>query len=109
MPESAIRPAPLLGAADGDGLLVALDARRGNKLWTRRLAAPPMGCATAARDVVFVPTYDGRMLALAAATGRALWQTRAHRDHRLPRDCPGSCRRRAPVRLPPRTEPAFGS
>jgi alcohol dehydrogenase (cytochrome c) len=77
MPESAIRPAPLLGAADGDGLLVALDGRTGHPLWTRRLAAPPMGCATAARDVVFVPTYDGRVLAFGAANGRLLWRTQA--------------------------------
>jgi alcohol dehydrogenase (cytochrome c) len=77
MRESAIRPMPLRNAAEGDGVLVALAARSGRQLWTRRLGAPPMGCATAARDVVFVPTYDGRVLALAARDGRSLWQARA--------------------------------
>ena len=28
-------------------------------------------------DLVIVPTFDGRIYALAAATGRTVWQTRA--------------------------------
>ena len=77
MPESALRPAALRNAAQGDGVLVALAARDGRQLWTRRLGAAPMGCATVARDVVFAPTYDGRVLAFRTRDGRLLWQARA--------------------------------
>ena len=74
MPESATRPAPLRSIADGRGALVALDARTGRRLWSRFLGAPATGCATVARDVVFAPTFAGRVLALAADDGRVLWQ-----------------------------------
>lgn len=76
MPESAGAPAPLRDAARADGVVVALDAARGRKLWVRRIGAAPFGCATVARDVVFVPAYDGRVLGLAARDGRTLWQAR---------------------------------
>jgi outer membrane protein assembly factor BamB len=74
MHESATRTAPLRKAAEGDGTVVALSARDGQALWSRRLGSPAMGCATVARDVVFVPTYAGRVLALAAKDGEILWQ-----------------------------------
>jgi outer membrane protein assembly factor BamB len=75
--EGATHPAELPDVREGDGVLVALSARDGQKLWSRRLGSPAMGCATVARDVVIVPTYDGRVLALAATDGRTLWQARA--------------------------------
>ncbi len=44
--------------------------------WRRPLPAPPFGCATVAGDVVFAPTYDGRIRAFAADSGRPLWSAR---------------------------------
>jgi outer membrane protein assembly factor BamB len=60
----------------GRGALVALDLATGRTLWRRALPAPPFGCATAAADVVFTTTYEGRVRAFAAATGRPLWSAR---------------------------------
>jgi outer membrane protein assembly factor BamB len=56
------------------GAVYALDAVNGETVWRRRLGSAPFGCATVARDAVFVPTYDGRIAAYATADGRALWQ-----------------------------------
>jgi outer membrane protein assembly factor BamB len=64
-------------ARRGRGELVALDATTGRPLWTRRFAAPAFGCATVANDVVFAPTFDGRIYALASDTGHILWQATA--------------------------------
>jgi alcohol dehydrogenase (cytochrome c) len=61
----------------GRGALVALDAATGRPVWTRRFGTPLFGCATVANDVVFVPTFDGRIYALSTADGRTLWQARA--------------------------------
>jgi outer membrane protein assembly factor BamB len=77
MRESAVHPAFPADLSKGDGVLAALSGKTGRRLWTRRLGSPPTGCATVARDVVFVPTLDGRLVALAAGDGRTLWQTRA--------------------------------
>ena len=49
----------------------------GTPRWTKHFPAPAFGCATVANDVVFAPTYDGRIYALAAASGRVLWQATA--------------------------------
>lgn len=62
--------------AEGKGALYALDAATGETAWERHLGSAPFGCATVARDVVFVPTYDGRVAALAAKNGRTLWSAR---------------------------------
>lgn len=59
----------------GDGIVAALSAKTGKKLWTRRVGAPPTGCATVASDVVFVPTLDGRVQAFDTEDGRRLWET----------------------------------
>lgn len=59
--------------AEGKGTLYALNASSGKPAWQRQLGSPPFGCATVARDAVFVPTYDGRIAAYATADGRALW------------------------------------
>ena len=75
--ESATHPGALPDASKGDGILVALSAKNGTRLWSRRLGSPAMGCATVARDVVFAPAYDGRVLALSATDGSLLWETRA--------------------------------
>jgi outer membrane protein assembly factor BamB len=77
MRESAIDPAFPADLRRGDGVVVALSATTGRKLWSRRLGSPATGCATVAGDVVFAPSLDGRIVALAARNGRALWRTRA--------------------------------
>ena len=57
----------------GTGLLVALDADTGRRLWLRRFPASAFGCATVANDVVFTATFDGRLHALSVRDGRELW------------------------------------
>jgi alcohol dehydrogenase (cytochrome c) len=57
----------------GTGLLVALDADTGRRLWLRRFPSPVFGCATVANDVVFTATFDGRLHALSVRDGRELW------------------------------------
>jgi alcohol dehydrogenase (cytochrome c) len=61
----------------GRGSVTALELATGRSLWTARLDSPPFGCTTVARDVVFVPTFDGFVRAYDAATGRVLWRARA--------------------------------
>ena len=62
---------------EGRGVLMALDAATGRRLWQRALGSAPFACATVSRDVVFVPTFDGRIHAFAARTGHELWSDRA--------------------------------
>ena len=64
-------------AEEGTGVVAALAAETGHPLWTRKLPSAPFGCATVASDVVFVPTYDGRIYGLSAETGAVLWSDRA--------------------------------
>ena len=78
MHESSLDPAYPADLREGDGVIYALSARTGQKLWFRRLGAPATGCATVASDVVFAPSLDGRIVALAARDGRTLWETRAN-------------------------------
>jgi outer membrane protein assembly factor BamB len=70
-PDAFARP-----AAEGRGVLYALDAETGKPLWRRSFDAPPFGCATVAGDAVVLPTYDGRVSVLDTGSGRALWQSR---------------------------------
>jgi outer membrane protein assembly factor BamB len=62
-------------AEGGKGIVYALDGASGTTLWTRRFSSPLFGCATVARDVVFAPTYDGRVFGLSARDGSTLWST----------------------------------
>ena len=78
MRESSVDPAHPADLREGDGVMYALSARTGRKLWSRRLGAPATGCATVASDVVFAPNLDGRIMALATRDGRKLWETRAN-------------------------------
>jgi outer membrane protein assembly factor BamB len=75
MRESAVDPAFPADLRRGNGLLVALSAKKGKQMWSRRLGSPATGCATVAGDVVFVPTLAGHVFALATSDGRTLWQT----------------------------------
>jgi alcohol dehydrogenase (cytochrome c) len=77
MRENAIDPAYPADLRTGDGVVYALSASTGRKLWSRRLGAPATGCATVASDVVFAPSLDGRVVALDTRDGRTLWRTRA--------------------------------
>ena len=65
-----------LDPTSGSGLLVALDATTGERLWTRRFRSPNFGCATVANDVVFTSTYDGMLYGLSVRDGSILWRTR---------------------------------
>jgi outer membrane protein assembly factor BamB len=78
MRESAIRSFSVLQRPpeDGRGTLYALDARSGKTAWSRTLSSAPFGCATVARDVVFVPTFDGWVRAYATHDGRLVWSAR---------------------------------
>jgi len=60
----------------GTGLLAALDADTGTRLWTRRFPSPDFGCATVANDVVFTSTYDGTVYGLSTRDGRVLWRAK---------------------------------
>jgi alcohol dehydrogenase (cytochrome c) len=73
--ESAVTSATLPNLRRGDGVVTALSARTGRKLWRRRLGSPATGCATVAGDVVFAPTLDGRLYGLSTRSGSVLWRT----------------------------------
>ena len=79
MQESAVNTFSVVQrpAEEGTGVVAALDASTGRALWTRTLPSAPFACATVASDVVFTPTYDGRIYALSARTGEILWSDRA--------------------------------
>jgi outer membrane protein assembly factor BamB len=62
--------------AAGRGELVALDARDGSTLWTKRLPLPDFGCATVADGVVFTSTFDGTLYGFDTRNGATLWSTR---------------------------------
>jgi alcohol dehydrogenase (cytochrome c) len=63
--------------SSGRGSVTALELATGRSLWTAPLDSPPFGCTTVARDVVFVPTFDGFIRAYDVVTGRVLWRARA--------------------------------
>ena len=69
---SAFKRSPV----EAKGAVYALDAATGRIAWQRRLGSAAFACATVARDVVFVPTYDGTVEAFSTADGRTLWRTR---------------------------------
>jgi outer membrane protein assembly factor BamB len=78
MQESAVKTVSVLQRPpeEGTAVVAALDASTGRPLWTRTLPSAPFACATVASDVVFTPTYDGRIYALSARTGEILWSAR---------------------------------
>ena len=57
-----------------DGVVYALDARTGERLWTYATHGPVKGGLAAAYGVVFAGSYDGYLYALAATTGRLVWR-----------------------------------
>jgi outer membrane protein assembly factor BamB len=63
-------------AATGFGVVVALDAGSGKKLWERVIGVPMRASPTAAGDRVYVTTIEGTALALNGADGKDVWQVR---------------------------------
>ncbi|MDN3292778.1 PQQ-binding-like beta-propeller repeat protein [Streptomyces ficellus] len=61
------------GTDGGRGGLAAVDTRTGKVQWQRALPQMPLGAATVTNDVVFCPTYDGRVFAFDTRTGKTLW------------------------------------
>jgi outer membrane protein assembly factor BamB len=63
-------------AATGYGIVVALDARTGNKLWEKNVEAPVRTSPTAAAERVFVVTREGQVYCLSGSDGSELWTFR---------------------------------
>ena len=63
-----------LGGVDVRSAAAASSSRSssasGRVRWRRALPSPPFGCATVAGDVVFAPTYDGRIARVRRRPGR---------------------------------------
>jgi outer membrane protein assembly factor BamB len=57
-----------------DGVVYALDARDGRRLWTYATHGPVKGGLAAGTGVVYAGSYDGHLYALAAVTGRLRWR-----------------------------------
>jgi outer membrane protein assembly factor BamB len=62
-----------LFAVTGFGVVAALDANSGKKLWDRNLSVPVRAAPAAAADRVLVSAIDGRTFALGALDGADLW------------------------------------
>ena len=59
--------------ATGHGIVTALDAQGGKKLWEKNLGSPMRTAPTVGAGRVFVVTTDGRTVALAGHDGAELW------------------------------------
>jgi outer membrane protein assembly factor BamB len=60
-------------AATGFGLVVALDAKSGKKLWEKSLGSPLRASPTAAGERLFVITKEGQVYCLSGSDGAELW------------------------------------
>lgn len=60
-------------AATGFGLVMALDAKAGKKLWEKNLGSPVRASPTAAGERVFVVTKEGQVFCLSGSDGAELW------------------------------------
>jgi len=63
-------------AATGYGVVVALDARSGSKLWEKNVGSPVRSSPTAAAERVFAVTKEGLLYCLSGSDGTELWQFR---------------------------------
>jgi outer membrane protein assembly factor BamB len=59
----------------GYGTALALDPSSGKELWRTQFEAPLRGSPAITRSRIFVVSYDNQLFALAADTGRQLWDT----------------------------------
>lgn len=57
-----------------DGVVYALDARTGRRVWTFRTRGAVKGGLAAAGSTVYAGSYDGHLYALDAASGRLVWR-----------------------------------
>ena len=60
-------------ATEGTSELVAIDAATGRIAWSTQLDAAAFGGATVVNDLVFAPTFEGRVYALDRETGDVVW------------------------------------
>ena len=67
-------------AGTGFGLVVALDAKSGKKLWEKNVGAPVRASPTAAGERVFVLTTEGVVYCLAGADGSEQWNFRGNAE-----------------------------
>jgi len=67
-------------AGTGFGLVVALDARSGKKLWEKAVGAPVRSSPTAAGERVFVLTTEGAVYCLSGPDGSELWNFRGNAE-----------------------------
>lgn len=56
------------------GELVALNAKTGAIEWKHEFGQSPFGATSSVNDLVFATTYDGKVYAFDAKSGRQLWQ-----------------------------------
>ncbi len=56
------------------GELVALDVATGTVKWDRKLSSAAFGAATAVNDLVFTTTFEGKLYALDANSGKPVWE-----------------------------------
>lgn len=74
-----LKPAVYQGqvfAADSEGVVTALDATTGSKLWQTELELPVSGGPGAGEDLVVVGTENGRVIALEQSSGKERWSAR---------------------------------
>ncbi|MBK0397820.1 PQQ-binding-like beta-propeller repeat protein [Limibaculum sp. M0105] len=64
---------PYVIAANQAGRMVAIDARSGQRAWTRSVGA--QGPIWAAGDTVFVTTDDSKLMRISARDGTTIWET----------------------------------
>jgi outer membrane protein assembly factor BamB len=57
------------------GELVALDVANGAVKWKRKFSSAAFGAATAVNDLVFATTFEGKLYAFNASSGKAVWES----------------------------------
>lgn len=62
-----------LYVTSGWGVVYALDARTGNKVWDRDIGIPMVNAPVISGGRIFLSTHDNHFMALAASDGRQLW------------------------------------
>jgi glucose dehydrogenase len=60
--------------AGGSGEMVSVDLDTGKIKWVRYFPSPAFGAMTVVNDLVFSPTFDGRLVALDTASGGVVWR-----------------------------------
>ena len=65
-------------AAGSEGVVVALDKRRGRQLWKRDVELPLSGAVGHGEGLLLLGSNNGDVLALSAADGSEVWRSRVH-------------------------------